>query len=265
MLELYHNDMSTCAQKVRLVLAEKGLEWKNHHLNLRKGESRTKDYIKNFNPSGVVPTLVDGGVVIYESTVIMEYLDDKFPVPSLRPADPVARARMRLWTKRLDEGLHADTGNISVSIAFRYQIIGNRTKDELEAHINSSPVATRRERQRDVIYNGIESDRFPTSIMNFEKLFDDMEAALTNAPWLAGETYSLADSAYTPYLTRYEHLQLLGVLDKRPKVADWYERIKARPSYDLAMCKWFNPTYLPLMEEKGNEAWPRVKEIIAAA
>ena len=80
MIQLYHNDMSSCAQKVRIVLAEKGLEWKGHHLSLRDGESRTSEY-KKLNPNGVVPTLItDSNETIIESTVIMEYLDEKYQV-----------------------------------------------------------------------------------------------------------------------------------------------------------------------------------------
>lgn len=119
MLDLYHNDMSSCAQKVRLTLAEKGLEWRGYHMNLRAGETRTDEY-KKLNPKGVVPTLIDDGTVIIESSVILEYLDDAYPEPPVRPADPKARARMRLWTKQLDEGLHTDIGTISGAIAFRY-------------------------------------------------------------------------------------------------------------------------------------------------
>jgi len=102
-LALYHNDMSSCAQKVRLMLAEKGLEWESRHLNLRAGEHQKDWYIK-LNPRAVVPTLIDGDIVVPESNVINEYLDERFPDPPLKPADPFGRARMRLWTKQLDEG-----------------------------------------------------------------------------------------------------------------------------------------------------------------
>jgi len=53
-LELYHNDMSSCSQKVRLTLEEKNLTWKGHHMNLRKGETRSKEYIAKLNKNGVV-------------------------------------------------------------------------------------------------------------------------------------------------------------------------------------------------------------------
>ena len=82
--------------------------------------------------------------------------------------------------------------------------------------------------------------------------------------WLAGDTYSLADIAYTPYLTRFDHVQCLGVLAKRPRLADRYERVKSRPSYETAITGWRNAKYLPMMKEKGEEAWPKIKAIIAA-
>ena len=77
-VELYHNDMSSCSQKVRLVLEEKSIRWTGHHMNLRKGETRTKSYVKNFNKNGVVPTLVYKDDIIIESSIIMEYLDNLF-------------------------------------------------------------------------------------------------------------------------------------------------------------------------------------------
>lgn len=120
MLELYHNDMSVCAQKVRFALAEKKLAWEGHHLNLRAGDQQEPEYLK-LNPNAVVPTLVDDGNIIIESTVICEYLDDAYPEPKLKPVNAVGRARMRLWTKQLDEGVHAATSVVSSAIAFRYQ------------------------------------------------------------------------------------------------------------------------------------------------
>ena len=78
MIELYHNDMSVCAQKVRFALGEKALVWKSHHLNLRAGDQQKPEY-RRLNPNAVVPTLVDSGRVIIESTVINEYIDDAIP------------------------------------------------------------------------------------------------------------------------------------------------------------------------------------------
>ena len=85
-LELYHNALSTCSQKVRLVLAEKGLDFESHPVDLAGGEQHAPDYVK-MNPNHVVPTLVHDGRVLIESSLINEYLDEAFPERPLRPAD----------------------------------------------------------------------------------------------------------------------------------------------------------------------------------
>jgi glutathione S-transferase len=95
MLELYHNNISVCAQKVRIVLAEKNVPWTNHHLSLVKGEQLTPQF-KAMNPRGVVPVLVHDGNVIVESSVICSYLDEVFADPPLSPKSAVERATMRL-------------------------------------------------------------------------------------------------------------------------------------------------------------------------
>jgi glutathione S-transferase len=261
MLELYHNDMSACAQKVRVTLAEKGLGWESRHLDLRAGDQQAPEYLK-LNPKAVVPTLVHDGKVVRESTVIMEYLDDEYPNPSLRPPDSYGRAQMRLWTKRLDEGHHdIATATLSMGIAFRFQYL-DKGPEACDALINRIPDPVRRERRRDIIYNGVEARGFKTAVRMWEELLRDMEATLGSSEWLVGNRYSLADAAYTPYLTRLDHLNLLEWIAKRPRLANWYQRIRARPSYESAMKEWENRAYVDLMRRKGAEAWPKIKRII---
>ncbi len=186
MLELYHNDMSTCAQKVRLTFAEKALSWESRHLDLRAGDQQNPEYLK-LNPRGVVPTIVDNGKVVRESTVIMEYLDDEYPKPSLRPSNSHARAQMRLWTKRLDEGHHdIATATLSMGIAFRFQYL-EKGRDASDALINRIPDPLRRERRRDVIQNGVEAREFKTAVRMWEALLTDMEKSLGATRWLADD------------------------------------------------------------------------------
>jgi glutathione S-transferase len=261
MLELYHNDTSTCAQKVRVTLAEKALEWKSHHLDLRAGDQQKPEYLK-LNPRGVVPTLVDRGKAVRESNVIMEYLEDEYPEQPLRPVDSFGRAQMRLWTKRLDEGHHdIATATLSMGIAFRHQYL-ERGEAACEALINKIPDPVRRERRRDVIQNGVEAKEFRTAVTMWERLLSDMEDILSAGPWLAGPGYSLADAAYTPYLTRLDHLNLIEWLEKRPRVRGWYERVRERPSYSIAFTRWENASYVGLMRDKGAQAWPRIRTLI---
>jgi glutathione S-transferase len=260
MLALYHNDMSACAQKVRLCLAEKGLEWESRHLNLRGGEHQQDWYIK-LNRRAVVPTLIHDDVAVQESNIINEYINEQFPNPPLMPPDALGRAQVRLWTIQLDEDIHdACIAILSFGIAFRYQYLerGEAGKKMLE----QIPNIFKRERRRDVIDKGMDSMHFRVAVQRMEKLLNEMQLALSQHTWLVGDNYTIADAAFTPYITRLEHLNILGMIDSRPKVVEWYKRIKQRPSFDAAMVKWENPDYLKLMMGRGAEAWPKVQDIV---
>lgn len=263
MIELDHNDMSVCAQKARFALAEKKLKWEGHHLNLRAADQQKPEYLK-LNPNAVVPTLLDNGAVIIESTVICEYLDDAYPEPRLRPSDAVGRARMRLWTKQLDEGVHAATSVVSNAIAFRYQKLAIGM-EELEKLHQKMPDPVKRERSWENVTKGIDSRYFSESIKRFDKLLGDVETALSESPWLAGKEFSLADIGYAPYITRLDHLQLQFLWDKRPHIPAWYDRLLERRGYKEGLEDWLNASYLSLMKEKGAEAQSQVKAIVASA
>lgn len=259
-LALYHNDMSSCAQKVRLVLAEKGLEWESRHLDLRADEHQQEWYVK-LNPRAVVPTLIDGDIVVPESNVINEYLDERFPDPPLKPADPFGRAKMRLWTKQLDEGVHdAGIAVLSFALAFRHQY---RARGEAgKAMLESIPDPVKRERRRDVIENGLDSPHFRSAVARLLQLYRDMDVALARQPWLAGDRYSIADAAFTPYVVRLEHLDVMEMLAPTPRVADWYARIQTRPSFEEAIRRWENPSYLTLMKREGRENMQKIKAMM---
>jgi glutathione S-transferase len=95
-----------------------------------------------------------------------------------------------------------------------------------------------------------------------ELLLTEMDDVLAQHAWLAGPDYTIADAAFTPYLARLDHLNILGMTEGRPHAGDWYRRIKARPSFQDAIVKWENPDYLKLMRGRGDEAWPKVQEIV---
>ena len=121
MLELYHNNLSVCAQKVRIVLAEKNVPWTSHNVGLVGGEQLTAEF-KKLNPRGLVPVLVHDGNAIVESSVICSYLDDVFPTPLLTPKNPLERATMRLWCKLPDDILHMACATVSFAISFGQQL-----------------------------------------------------------------------------------------------------------------------------------------------
>jgi glutathione S-transferase len=110
--------------------------------------------------------------------------------------------------------------------------------DELQARLARIPDPAYRERQRLSIEQGLEAPHVAPALGNFERYFGDMESALARSRFLAGDAYSLADAAATPYVNRAAMLGMDRLIDKRPRLATWYERIKARPSFAPAVTKW---------------------------
>jgi glutathione S-transferase len=261
MLELYHNDMSVCAQKVRLALAEKGVAATLHHLNLRAGDQLKPDYLR-LNPNGVVPTLVHDGRVVIESTFIAEYVDEAFAGPALRPADLAARAEMRHWAILPDVGLHAACGTISNAAAFRHQYLA-LPKAELERNIAETPDPARRERKRQGIELGMSAPGVPEAVRTYDRAIARMARSLADGrPWLIGDAYTLADVAMTPYVVRAAHLRWDGLWAERPAVGAWYQRIQARPNF-RAIADWINPKYIALFDAHGPAAWAKAKATLA--
>jgi glutathione S-transferase len=263
-LELYHNNMSTCAQKVRLVLKEKSLAVQEHHLNLRAGDQNTPQYLQ-LNPQGVVPTLVDRGTPIVESTIICEYLEDAYPEVPLRPEDPLQRARMRWWTHQPDAGFHHSVGQTCVAIAFRHQMMaGGPEKTAQLVNARKDPVA--RERLRLMLDRGIEAPGVADAIRHYYQFIGTLEEQLQRTAWLAGDHYSLADAMALPYVVRLEHLSYewwwTDPSRERKALAQWLSRCKARPSYS-AIADYLDPAYLELMPKKGAEVRAQVESILA--
>lgn len=252
--------MSVCAAKVRTALAEKGIAWDSKHLDLRAGDAQNQDYLK-LNPNAVVPTLVQGGHVIIELTIICEFIDDAWPDPPLKPADPVSRARMRIWTKQLDDSLHAAVAALSFCIAFRHQWLA-RSEEERRKWLAGIPQQERRDRSRSILQHGLKSPYFGPAVMRYLKFFQDAEFALADDPWLAGKTFSLAEVGFAPYLARLGHLGLDDLFNRSPRVSEWSERIANRPSVVEGVARWFNPKYLKLFEEKRSEAREEVAKLL---
>ncbi|MDJ0787545.1 MAG: glutathione S-transferase family protein [Myxococcota bacterium] len=261
MLELYHNALSTCSQKVRLVLSEKGLSYETHDVDLLGGGQHDPEYVK-LNPNHVVPTLVHDGAVLIESTLINEYLDDAFPDPALRPADPEARHGMRLWTQRIDSKVHPAAGVVTFAIGPRAMLL-QQPEEVREANIAAIPDPARRAARRSVIENGVKAPEFAGALERFLDLLDDMESALSGQSWLSGEGFGLADAAALPYVLRLDHLAMSPLLEAsaRPNLADWYGRVKARPSYEPAVTAWIPEPVLALFGGAGKEVWPDVEPL----
>lgn len=261
-LELYHNDMSTCAQKVRMVLAEKSIKWKGHHLDLRAGD-QFKPKFRKLNPKSVIPVIIHNLKTITESNVIIEYLDEAFPTVPLMPEGLHERAEVRKWLLQLDAGLHKDIAIISFCITFRSQVLqSNNTPEAMEEFYNKIPDKSRATLMRDMIDNGLNSRNFTPALFAYKKLINDMDAVLSKHKFLVGDQITLADYAYVPYITRLNQLQLQGLWQNAKHLSSWYECIKMTNSYQTGLIEWNNPKYIDFMESTGKIAWPKVESIL---
>ncbi len=237
MLQLYTARNSICTQKVFITLDEKKLDYEMKVINLFLNEQYSPEYLK-INPKGVVPTLIHDRRPIVESTLICEYVDDIHPQPSLVPEDPYLRARMRLWSKQVDEAIFEATREISFSAMFREKLRA-MTPEQRETRFRNVGDPERRARYVSTYELGVDSPYVFQAIGHFEKALKSMESALSTndgsgGPWLTGQQYCLADINMTPYLARLEYLNLLDLwLKGRPATGDWWRRIKERASFHV--------------------------------
>jgi glutathione S-transferase len=268
MLELYHHGSSVCAAKVRFTLAEKGLAWQGHYIDILKGDQFDPAYMR-LNPKAVVPTLVHDGHALVESTVICEYLDEVFTTPQLKPADARGRAEMRLWTKAVDEILHPMCGEITFACSHRHTLARLAPAD-LKKFLDSTPpvsvTSTWHERKKVIVQQGLAAPGIGKSLITYDRYLQKMEDALGARPWLAGETFSLADIALTPYVNR---LDMLGMAEMwtvaRPRLTDWFARIKARSTFKPALIDWCPPDLTRDLATFGAQSWPEARRILQTA
>lgn len=257
MLEIYTHPMSPCAQKVRILLAEKNLDWKKHHVNLQEKENLKPEYLK-LNPLGVVPTLVEHGQAIIESSIICEYLDDAYPEPTLRPADPYQRSTMRYWMKHVDVKLHPSCGTIQWPMVMREALMSKpeAERDQILARIPEKP---RRERQMRLVKFGLDAPDVADAVRTYRKTIVDMEEILTTRQWVASDQFSLADICLAPYFQTLHQFNWTALFDQDcPNVADWFKRCQQRPSYQTAVADDFPEKLINELREKGTAAWSKI-------
>jgi glutathione S-transferase len=261
-LELYHNINSVCAQKVRIALKEKGQEAQEHLLTLR-GDQNEPDYLK-VNPNGVVPTLVHDGVPIVESSLILYYIDEIFPDPPLMPEAPVARFRVRMYNKLIDEYVHNSCTILTFATAFRPNFL-KVPREVWFVEIDKAPLKRRAEYKRSVIEHGLESEFVHGALTHHQKLLSWMADSLGRGPYLAGDSFSNAECAVIPYILRLELLKLDRLWAEYPALADWWARMRARPSVKAAIFDRMTEKDWAPFKNLAPDPWPKVKELLRVA
>ena len=183
-------------RKTRIALLEKGLKWETTWVDLAKGEQKKPEYLA-INPVGKVPALIDGAVVVHDSTIINEYLEDKYPQPPLLPGDPEMRARARSFEDYADAYLAPSFAKIML----------NMRKPEAE-------------RDQEKIKEGEREMRDHLAYLDRE---------LKGRQFVAGQM-SLGDISFIPPLANYERAGY-KIGPEFPNLQSWWERMKARPSF----------------------------------
>jgi len=197
MIKLYTFPPSTNSRKVRIALLEKGLEFERITIDLTKREQKNPDYLK-IHPFGQIPALDDEGFVVYDSTIINEYLEDEYPYPPLMPSDSEGRARARMMEDFRDSHFNP----------YFVHLIQENRKPEAER----------------------DAQRIGNAKSEIIKAFDRTEAELQGNDYLAG-AFSLADVAF---MANIELLDRFGIpVDpvKYKNTVAWIARLRARPSF----------------------------------
>jgi len=196
MIKLYTFPLSTNSRKVRIALLEKGLEFERINVDLTKREQKNPEYLK-IHPFGQVPALDDEGFIVYDSTIINEYLEDEYPYPSLMPEDSEGRARARLM-----EDLR-DTRFNPPFVKLMYEM--RKPETERDANVRAGATA------------------------EINQCFERIEKELQGQEYLVG-TFSLADIAFMANFELLERLQF-PVDPKYSNTIAWITRLKTRPSF----------------------------------
>ena len=221
MITLYDHPLSPYAQKVKIALAEKGLAFETPQPGGLGAGGAAGDFVAA-SPRAEVPALVDGDLRIFDSTIILEYLDDAYPDPPMRPGSAAERARVRMLEEVMDTHYEAINWGLSELKWFR------RAEGELAETITANA-----KRQT-------------------EGFFAWLERQLGDRTWFNGETFGWGDLSVVPYLNGSVGQGFPPA--EGSKLAAWLARANARPSVAAAN--------RAAMESANNSAMPNVAEML---
>jgi glutathione S-transferase len=201
MIRFYYGSGSPYSWRVQLVLEEKGLAYEPVLLSFQKGEHKAAAHLAR-HPHGKVPALADGDLVLYESTPIVEYLEDRHPSPALLPADPGGRAAVRI--EEVEAVLYF--GDTFRSVARQAFFTPSDQRDQTA--LAEARTAVRGELDR------------------LEK-----RASARGGDYVVGPTLTRADLSWVPFV----EIAARGGVDLQPALTPWLHawlaRMRARPSY----------------------------------
>ena len=183
--------------------------------------------------------------------------------PTLQP-ESRQRHRVRMYNKLIDEYVHNSCTILTFATAFRPAFL-KMTREAWQAEINKTPLKRRAEYKRSVVEHGLDSEFVADALAHHEKLLSWMADSLKAGPYLAGNDFSNADCAVIPYILRLELLKLSAMWDPYPAVADWWGRMRARPSVKAAIFDRMSETDWAPFKNLAPDPWPKVQALLKAA
>lgn len=225
-VHLWHAPLSSCSQRVRLVLAETDTDWHSHPVDLERDEHATPEY-QAIHPKGLVPALVDNGALFIESIDIIRHLAgadsalSATEAPELLEAADAAQTDLKLLT-----------------FEFLFRAAPPPPAEAAEAFQRNHGNAWLKQFRRDFAA-GFDRDRLDAAVTRTDAGFRHLDTLLADGrSHLAGDSFSLADIAWLPNLHRFA---LMGwPYERTPHLAAWFERMKTRESYWTALLDWQN-------------------------
>ena len=199
-MKLYSGPLSLFTAKVRIALDEKALPYELVSVPFGRAAGYQPKHpdVLALNPKAQVPVLVDGELALYDSTIILEYLEDRYPDPPLYPRDVAERARCRQAEAAADEVLFPPVFELITEVFY---------KPRAEAR---------------------DAERVARARVGIAKHYDALERRLEGRSYLCGE-FSVADIAYFLTITFATNLGATPA-ETHPRLRAWYERVLARPS-----------------------------------
>jgi glutathione S-transferase len=208
-MRLYGSDFETGTQKALTVFAEKGQAVELVEVNILKGEDKQPAHLLR-HPFGEIPVLEDDGFLLCESRAIIRYLDERLPGPALTPQDSRQRALMEQWIS-IEQSYFSGSVHVIVSSAPIYQ---NLWQSPAGANFPPPP----------------DQPTLNKALAEVARVLDVLAKLLERQDYLAGSMFSLAEITWMPYL-RYLLASPGGELvQSRPSVASFWQRISTRPS-----------------------------------
>ena len=208
-MKLYDSTLAPNPRRVRMFMAEKGVDYENSQVDIIKGDNLNESFL-SINPRGLLPTLVlDDGTVIDETVAICRYIEEMHPEPALLGTDAISKANIEARQRHMEfDGL------LAAADAFRNSFPGfsSRGLAGNAGSVDAIPAL---------------AERGKNAMLRF---YESLNAALDDSAFVAGETFSIADITALCTIDFAAGAARVPIPDQCSNVQRWHADVSSRPS-----------------------------------